>query len=119
MRGVEGRVHQGIMGEYVYQDKKGFDENLGMEVFTGDELVRKGASLKVRLEGLKKLADKRGALTTKPRRTWKPSWWRNGIWNWPGKPGTGNRERSRGSIRKKATGLSRPCSGNTGRTTRS
>ena len=61
MRGVEGRVHQGTMGEWVYQDKKGFDENLGMEVFTGDELVRKGPSLKVRLEGLKKLADKRGA----------------------------------------------------------
>ncbi|MBM4273675.1 MAG: hypothetical protein FJ134_04315 [Deltaproteobacteria bacterium] len=60
MRGAEGRVHQGIMGEYVYQDKKAFDENLGMEVFTGDELVRKGPSLKVRLEELKKLADSRG-----------------------------------------------------------
>lgn len=59
MRGVEGRVHQGIMGEYVYQDRKAFDENLGMEVFTGDDLVRKGPSLKVRLEDLKKLADRR------------------------------------------------------------
>ena len=43
MRGVEGRVHQGTMGEWVYQDKKGFDENLGMEVFTGDETGKQGA----------------------------------------------------------------------------
>jgi hypothetical protein len=61
MRGVEGRVRQGTVGDYVYQDAKAFDENLGMEVFTGDDLVRKGPSLKVRLEALRKLADKRGA----------------------------------------------------------
>jgi hypothetical protein len=61
MRGVEGRVRQGTIGDYVYQDAKAFDENLGMEVFTGDDLVRKGTSLKVRLEELKRLADKRGA----------------------------------------------------------
>ena len=61
MRGVEGRVRQGTTGDWVYQDTKGFDDNLGMEVFTGDEMVRKGPSLRVRLEELKKLADKRGA----------------------------------------------------------
>jgi hypothetical protein len=61
LRGVEGRVRQGTTGDWVYQDAKGFDDNLGMEVFTGDEMVRKGASLKVRLEELKKLADKRGS----------------------------------------------------------
>ncbi|MCL6622925.1 MAG: hypothetical protein K6T55_12625, partial [Syntrophobacterales bacterium] len=60
MRGVEGRVRQGLTGEYVYQDKKAYDVTLGQGVFVGDELVRKGASFKRRLEPLREMARRRG-----------------------------------------------------------
>ncbi|MDI6854804.1 MAG: strawberry notch family protein [Deltaproteobacteria bacterium] len=60
MRGVEGRVRQALTGEYVYQDKMHFDEDLGEAVFTGDDLVRKGPSFNRRLEPLRELAKRRG-----------------------------------------------------------
>lgn len=60
MRGVEGRVRQGLTGEYVYQDRMDFDPDLKEVVFTGDDLVRKGPSFNRRLEPLRELAKRRG-----------------------------------------------------------
>jgi len=59
-RGVEGRIRQGIIGDYVYHDKMAFDEELQLNVFEGDELVRRGPSLKRRLEALVALAKRMG-----------------------------------------------------------
>uniref|UniRef100_A0A7C3V4J5 Large polyvalent protein associated domain-containing protein n=1 Tax=Desulfobacca acetoxidans TaxID=60893 RepID=A0A7C3V4J5_9BACT len=63
MRGVEGRVRQALTGQYVYQDKLGFEEKRRADGFTGDELVRKGPSFQVRLEPLRELAHRRGMKT--------------------------------------------------------
>ncbi|MDI6854385.1 MAG: strawberry notch family protein [Deltaproteobacteria bacterium] len=60
MRGVEGRVRQGLTGEYVYQDRMAYDPDLETQVFTGDDLVRKGPSFNRRLEPLRELAERRG-----------------------------------------------------------
>ncbi len=60
MRGVEGRVRQGLTGEYVYQDRMDYDPDLETQVFTGDDLVRKGPSFHRRLEPLRELAKRRG-----------------------------------------------------------
>jgi hypothetical protein len=51
MRGVEGRVRQGLTGEYVYQDRLGFDPDLEAEVFTGDEVARKEKHFTSQLAG--------------------------------------------------------------------
>ncbi|MEW6385894.1 MAG: strawberry notch-like NTP hydrolase domain-containing protein [Thermodesulfobacteriota bacterium] len=60
LRGVEGRVRQGISGDYVYHDTLEFDEKLDRLVFTGDAPEAVGPSLVKRLEPLKDLAQKRG-----------------------------------------------------------
>lgn len=59
LRGVEGRVRQGITGEAVYLDPLDFDANTGKAVFTGGEPVAMGPSLMKRLDPLQKLAKKR------------------------------------------------------------
>jgi len=61
MRGIEGRVRQGITGDHVYLDPMEFDEKTNQMVFSGEAPDVAGDSLVRRLEPLKEIAQQRGA----------------------------------------------------------
>ena len=60
MRGIEGRVRQGILGDHVYLDPMEYDEKTNQMVFSGEAPEVAGDSLVRRLEPLKEIAKRRG-----------------------------------------------------------
>jgi hypothetical protein len=68
--GVEGRFSQATEGDYVYHDQFRYDEDLGEWVQEGYDLTAVGPSLRVRLEKIGEMAERRGQAISEVKEDW-------------------------------------------------